>query len=123
MQIDIELKNLEKTQTRLRELLQAVSERGGLAGIIAKGTLRAHRYATMIVHVLTGRLKNSLYPRTHRRGNQVYGVVGTNVAYAKIEHDRGDDHAYFDRTIDEEGPGIVAMVEQGIARAAAQAGE
>lgn len=122
MQIDIELKNLEKTQVRLARLLQAVGERGGLAGIIAKATLRAHRYATIIVHVRTGRLKNSLFPRTHRRGNQVYGVVGTNVAYAKIEHDRGGDHAYFERTVDEEGDGIVAMVERDVARAAAQAG-
>jgi phage gpG-like protein len=121
--LDGEIKGLEATQRRLARLVQETSANDGLLGIVAKATLRAHRYATQIVHVLTARLKNSLFPRTSTRRNQAYGVVGTNVVYARVEHERGGNHAYFRRTIDEEGPGIVAMWERDVAAMARRAGE
>lgn len=120
--IELEIQGLEQAQARLGRLLEDVGPQG-LEGIMAKATLRAHRYASIVVHVDTGRLKNSLFPRTHRRGNEVYGVVGTNVVYAPVEHGRGGEHAFFQRTINEDGPGITAMVEREIAMAAQRAGE
>jgi phage gpG-like protein len=76
--------------------------------------LRAHRYAVGITHVDTGRLKNSHFPSVQAAGNQVYGVVGTNVYYAIYEHNRGGEHAFYKRTAKEEGPAIVAEMEAGI---------
>jgi len=122
MGVKAEIKGLKETQERMAALLQEISAGGGLEAIIAKATLRAHRYATMIVHVDTGRLKNSLFPRVSAQGNDVYGIVGTNVVYAPFEHGRGGDHAFFDRTVDEEGSAIVEQVRRDVKRAAQRAG-
>ena len=122
MSVEAEIKGLEETQERMATLLQEISAGGGLEAIIAKATLRAHRYATMIVHVDTGRLKNSLFPRVSTRGNDVYGIVGTNVVYAPIEEGRGGEHAFFGRTVDEDGPAIVEQVRRDVKRAAQRAG-
>lgn len=119
--IEIEIRGLRETQERMERLLEAVSAQGDLEGIVAKGTLRAHRYAVGITHVISGRLKNSHFPRVQVAGNQAYGVVGTNVVYAPIEHNRGGTHAFYARTVAEDGAGIVAMMEHDIAQAAQRA--
>lgn len=123
-EIEIEIRGLRETQARLERLLEEVSAQGNLEGIVAKGTLRAHRYAVGITHVWHihgGRLKNSHFPRVQVAGNQVYGVIGTNVVYAPIEHNRGGSHAFYARTVAEDGAGIVAMMEHDIAQAAQRA--
>ncbi len=122
MDIDLEIKGLAETQARLKQLLQDTSERGGMEAVISKATFRAERYAAMVTHVLTGRLKNSLFPRIHTGLNEVYGVIGTNVVYAMVEHERGGEHAFFQRTVDEEGPAIQQMMESDIARYVERAG-
>lgn len=119
---DAEIRGLQETQARLERLLEKIGAGPGLRSIIARAVLRAHRYTTMIVHVLSGRLKNSLFPRVTGQANQVYGVVGTNVAYAPYEHQRGGSHAFFDRTVKEDGPAIVRQVEQDVAREVDRAG-
>jgi hypothetical protein len=111
MTVDIEIKQLAETQARLKRLLEDVSARGGLRGAFAKATLRALRYVIAITHVLSGRLKNSHFPRVGVQGNQVYGSVSTNVAYASIEHARGGSHAFYERTVKEEGDAIRGDVE------------
>lgn len=119
--LSLQIQGLEETQRRLVALADEVRASGGLEGIIASGTLRAHAYATKVVHVLTGRLKNSLHPRVHTRGNNVHGVVRTNVLYAPYEHARGGSHAFFDRTVKEEGKAIVKQIESEIAALAKEA--
>jgi len=120
--IDVEIQGLAETQARLERLLTDVDPGDGLRAVFAGMTLRAHRYATGITHVITGRLKNSHFPRVRVRGNEIYGVVGTNVAYAKAEHDRGGSHAFYDRVVAEDGPGIVAQAEADIAGMVRRAG-
>ena len=120
-ELEIEIRGLREAQARLERLLEEVSAQGGLEGIVAKGTLRAHRYTVGITHVWHergGRLKNSHFPRVQTAGNQVYGTVGTNVVYAPIEHARGGAHSFYARTVAEEGAAIVAMMEHDIERAA-----
>ena len=121
MSIDIEIKGLAETQARMERLLEEISAQGGLEAIVAKGTLRAHRYAVGITHVISGRLKNSHFPQVTATANQVYGTIGTNVAYAMIEHNRGGDHAFYERTVSEDGAGITAMMENDIAAAVQRA--
>lgn len=111
----IDVKGLNEAVQSLQGLITGLEPSGELETIIAKATARAHRYSSSIVHVDTARLKNSLYPRVHSSKNNVYGIVGTNVAYALYEHERGGSHAYFQRTIDEEGNAIMSDIDQGIA--------
>lgn len=110
--VAIEVKGLKEVQEKMARLVAATGAGKGLDAIIARATLRAHRYASMVVHVDTGRLKNSLHPRVEGKGNNVYGVVGTNVVYAPYEHARGGSHAFFARTIAEDGPGIVRQIRE-----------
>lgn len=112
--VNIEIEGLKEVQDKMAQLLQEIGAGEGLDAIIARATLRAHRYASMVVHVDTGRLKNSLHPRVEGKGNNVYGVVGTNVAYAPFEHARGGDHAFFTRTAKEDGPGIVKQIRDDV---------
>lgn len=119
--IEIEIRGLREAQRRLERALERLGVGGGLEALIARGTLRAHRYATAITHVDTGRLKNSHFPRVQAAGNTVYGVVGTNVSYAIYEHARGGTHAFYARTVKEEGPAIVAEIAGEVARIAGEA--
>lgn len=114
--IQVEIEGLRETQEGLTRILQRVGAGPGMAAIMARATLRAHRYTSAIVHVDTGRLKNSLFPTVQKTRNTVYGIVGTNVVYAPYEHARGGSHAFFERTIDEEGVNIARQVERDIAR-------
>lgn len=114
--LQVELDGLKETQDALVIALHNVSAQGGLREVVAKGTLRAHAYASKIVHVDTGRLKNSLFPIVEGSGNDVFGVVGTNVAYAPYEHERGGKHAFFARTETEDGPAIIAMMQNDLLR-------
>jgi hypothetical protein len=109
--LQMEIEGLAEAQAALRQATAAVSAQGGLAGAIAKGTLRAQRYAVGIVHVLTGRLKNSLHTRMVGQGsNQVYGLLYSNVVYAAREDALGGSHAYMARTQREEGPAILSGI-------------
>lgn len=85
----------------------AGSESGPLAQAMTLALNQLHRYASGIVHVDTGRLKNSLFvaPPVQQQ-NALVGAVATNVEYAIYEHNRGGDHAFFQRTIEEEGPAV-----------------
>jgi len=119
--LEAEIKGLKETQARLERALEQLSAGGGIEALVARATLRAHRYATMITHVDTGRLKNSHFPAVQSRLNEVYGVVGNNTEYAAIEAARGGDHDFYGRTEKEEGPKIVKDVQDEVARIAREA--
>ncbi len=120
-ELSIEIKGMKEKLRQFQALIGDLAASGGLQGIVAKATLRALRYATRVTHVVTGRLKNSHYPRVTSSTNVVYGSVSTNVAYAVYEHDRGGSHAFYQRTADEEGPAIAAAAARDVRRAARRA--
>lgn len=99
---------LEELQRELQRLQQEVSPEGMEATLtLAVGML--HRYGSGIVHVDTGRLKNSLFWRVQsgeRRGSAVWG---TNVQYSVYEEARGGDHAFVGRTARGEGPNVARI--------------
>lgn len=102
----VALEGDEEIMHELERLEAAVDPRRGLADTTALATGMLHRYSTGIVHVDTGRLKNSLFWETGGGGNSVWGRVATNVAYAPFEERRGGQHAFFGRTVREETPHI-----------------
>lgn len=105
----VEIRGLEEAQRTLNAQLQRVDPRGGLRDTMTLATGMLHRYATGIVHVRTGRLKNSIFWQVESAGNSIIGRVGTNVAYAQAEHARGGAHAFFARTVAEEGPSVNSL--------------
>lgn len=96
---------LEELQRELQRLQQEVSKEGMEATLtLAVGML--HRYGSSIVHVDTGRLKNSLFWRVQAGERRASAIWGTNVAYSIYEEARGGDHAFVDRTARSEGPHV-----------------
>lgn len=110
--MDASTGDLARLQQELARLQFEVDPRGGMADTMTLALGQLHRYATGIVHVDTGRLKNSLFWETESRGNDLMGHVATNVAYAVHEHNRPGTkpghggHNFFARTVREEGPHV-----------------
>lgn len=101
------VRDLAALQQELGRLQQEVSPEGVKATLtLAIGQL--HRYGAGIVHVDTGRLKNSLFWDVNVGRQQASAIWGTNVSYSVYENARGGGHAFVDRTAREEGP----MVER-----------
>lgn len=100
---------LAEAQAEVRRLALATStgQGGGVRNSLLLALLQLQRYALGIVHVDTGRLKNSIFTDVEERGNDLTGHVATNVEYAPFEEGRGGGHAFFARTAREEGPNVV----------------
>jgi hypothetical protein len=100
--------------------LQAYNERlmAGLRGpflnkAVRDTTLGAHKYAKSITHVVTGTLRAS--HRMEIVSARQQGIIsidrsarnpyngGMPYEYGVYEHDRGDDHAFYARTVSEYG--------------------
>lgn len=80
---------------------------GSFSKILMLAAGMFQRYVLGIVHVDTGRLKNSMFvDGPHSQGNDLFAWVATNVEYAPHEEARGGGHAFFRRAIAEEGPAI-----------------
>lgn len=107
--ISVSTAGLAELQTEVQRLALAVSTKpgGGLRNDLLLTLLQLQRYALGIVHVDTGRLKNSIFTEIEAHGNDLIGHVATNVAYAPFEERRGGSHAFFARTVRDEGPNVV----------------
>lgn len=105
----VNVEGLAELQAELARMTEAVATKpgGGLRNSLALALLQLQRYAVGIVHVDTGRLKNSIFTEIEGQGNSLIGHVATNVAYAPFEERRGGAHAFFARTTKEEGPNVV----------------
>lgn len=87
---------------------------GSLEKAIQEGTAAASRYAVSIAHVDTGAMKASMRIQVSGFRGMVYmDNAATNprtsqrpAEYALYEHRRGGEHAFFARTIAEQGRAI-----------------
>lgn len=101
------VRDLEALQRELVRLQQEVSPQG-VRGTLTLAVGQLHRYGTGIVHVDSGRLKNSLFWDVEVGRGGGSAIWGTNLQYGIYENARGGAHAFVDRTAREEGP----MVER-----------
>lgn len=98
--------DLEAAQRELARLQYEIDPRRGLRHTLRLALGMLHRYAAGIVHTDTGRLKNSLFWEDSLGANGLVGQVATNLSYSIWEEARGGDHAFFARTVREEGPAV-----------------
>lgn len=111
----VSVEGLGEIQAELQRLAVATSTdaSGGLRNSMNLALLQLQRYALGIVHVDTGRLKNSIFTEIDGQGNDLLGHIATNVEYAPFEEYRKGvkggygGHAFFGRTVREEGPNVV----------------
>jgi hypothetical protein len=134
--IRFRLRGLERLQAANLKLLKAISPRGGLGKGVKAATLHLHKYAIAITHVQTGTLKRSHIMDFASGGVQTYRfgipivskavgriyispaarnpVTGQRPAeYGLVEHSKRGSHAFYKRTVDEQGKaaGALALVE------------
>lgn len=101
-----DVRELEALQRELQRLQMEVDPARGLGDTmtLAVGTL--HRYGAGVVHTDLGRLKNSLFWDVQSSERRASAIWGTNVQYGIYENARGGDHAFVERTRNEEGPNV-----------------
>ncbi|MFZ2423495.1 MAG: hypothetical protein WA029_20360 [Anaerolineae bacterium] len=104
---------LREAQRELTRLSRSVSaDDAPMRGQMQLALLQMQRYALGITHVRTGRLKNSIFTAIEHEGNTLRGYVATNVNYAWYEERRGHEHAFFERTVREEGPAVNSLLDR-----------
>lgn len=103
------IRELEALQEELQRLLHEVDPQGGLGDTMTLAVGMIHRYGTGIVHVDTGRLKNSLFWDVQTSERRASAIWGTNLDYSIWEERRGGSHAFVDRTEREEGPAVARL--------------
>lgn len=104
---------LREVQQAVADLTRTAAADGGtMRGQMNRALLQLQRFALSATHVVTGRLKNSIFTELTGGGNTLQGYVATNVAYAWYEERRGGQHAFFERTVNEEGPAVNSLFDQ-----------
>lgn len=127
MTVRLDIKGIQEVQAANNRMIAAMKPRGALGKAVQRGTIRAHRYAVAITHVDTGALRASHRMRSERRGlrGRIFIDPGSrnprsNVRpyqYGVYEHDRGGEHAFYERTVVEEGPRILDDMGKTIVKA------
>ena len=82
--IDIEVKGLIETQKKLEQVLTDLHG-APMVDAMRDATLLVTRDAKILAPVDTGRLRASITPDVTQRGNDVVGIVGSNVVYAAFQ--------------------------------------
>ena len=109
--IRMTIRGIQQAQAANQKLYAEVQPGGGLGRLVTFVTAGLHRYALIIVHKISGGLAGSL--RIGRVSDVVHRIfidpasvnpLGDRPSeYGIVEHARGGDHAFFERTIDEAG--------------------
>lgn len=109
------IEGIQEAQAWNLRKIAAVRPRGALGRAILYGTTAAHRGAVARTHVDTGALRASqrMVMYGDSEGQVFLDGSATNprtgqrtAAYGPWEHERGGEHAFYQRTVDEDGPGI-----------------
>ncbi|MCO5182185.1 MAG: hypothetical protein M9896_19275 [Candidatus Promineofilum sp.] len=110
----VRIEGIREAQQGVLRTAEAATPRGAMPAAVKEGTLAAHRYAVSRTHVDTGALKASQV--VDIRGNR--GIVYLNPSarrsdgrrpaeYGVYEHQRGGSHAFYARTVQEDGRSIL----------------
>jgi hypothetical protein len=123
--VSLSIKYLQEAQAKNNKAIAALKPSGEFGRVVRDVTIYAHRHGVAITHVDTGTLKaghrmqvrglrgriyidpGAINPRSHQRA-AVYGIY---------EHERGGEHAFYDRVGREVGPEIERRYSQYLVRA------
>ncbi len=122
--VQLTITGIQEAQAANNRLIARMQPGGALERAVLYGTTAAHRGAVAITHVDTGALRASHRMEVSGKRGRVYiDPSATNPRsleatsdYGPIEHARGGSHAFYRRTVDELGPGIVAEMRGIVAR-------
>lgn len=104
------VQGMQEAQAALRQVERAAKAGGPLERVVGYAATRLHRYAVGITHVDSGELKGA--HRVRMAGTRAEIYIAPDAAndhgqrpaeYGVYEHERGGDHAFYRRTVDEMG--------------------
>ncbi len=116
------IEGLVEAQNANRYAMLALRPSGKLGQAVKDATVRLHRYATNITHVITGSLQsahrmgytetaNSAIGEIYLAGDVTNSESGVLVSiYGPVEHDRGGSHAFYERTFEEDQDEAVGVI-------------
>lgn len=103
------IRGVQEAQRENLKMVRAVSPSGGLGRAIQYLAEAAHRFAVSVTHVDTGALRAS-HRLQYQGASRWLLYLDPNAAnprsgartsvYGPVEHARGGEHAFYDRTLD-----------------------
>lgn len=116
MPVEFQVTGYEAAKSAVEKAVHVAKPGGPLDEGITYATIEAHRYAQNVVHVWSGALQSALRMQVQGQrglvfvdGSVVNPITGDSVAsYYVKEHERGGDHAFFERTVMEAGETIMS---------------
>jgi len=125
--VKMTITGIQEAQAKNNRVIAALQPSGALGRAVQYGVIAAHRGAVGLTHVDTGALRSS-----HRmevaglRGRVYIDPTARNPRsrqrtelYGSYEHERGGTHAFYARTVTEQGPSIeqamMGLVKLGVA--------
>lgn len=120
----LSIQGLQQAQATNNRAIAALKPSGNLGKAVQYGTIAAHRYAVGLTHVDTGSLKSSHRMKISGLRGEVYvdpdarnPRSGKRTAmYGQYEHDRGGEHAFYERVVNEYGRQIGAEMREIVRR-------
>lgn len=115
------IQGLREAQTENLKMIRALSPHNQLGKAVQTGLIVLQRYAVGITHVDTSALRASHRMRMEFSSSDAIGEIyidpsarnprsGKRTAeYGPYEHARGGDHAFYERTYNEEGDRALAL--------------
>jgi len=122
MSFKMSIDGIQKLQDKNLRRMAELKPSGAAGKAIRYGLTRLHRYVVSITHVW--KYKGGGLRASHRMGmdglrGRIYidpGAVNPRgqkpVDYGPYEHARGGTHAFYDRTVDEEGPETLRRMKE-----------
>jgi hypothetical protein len=121
--IGVDIANIQDEQDRNLRRIAALQPGGELGEAVQLAGIRVHRYVVAITHVDTGALRAAHRLDYQEDGGEALVRIYIDPSavnphdqlpseYGPYEHDRGGEHAFYQRGIDEEGYSAIAASSQ-----------
>lgn len=114
MPIRLTIQGIQEAQQRNQRQIAALRPSGAFGEAVRDATVELQRYAIAVTHVDTGALKGShlmevkeLWARVFISPSAVNSYGLRPASYGPVEHGRGGDHAFYERTVAERGQQVI----------------
>jgi hypothetical protein len=123
--VKLTITGIQQAQATNNRAIAALRPEGALGRAVQYGTLSAHRYAIGFTHVDTGTLKASHRMEVKGLRGRIYIDPSARnprsqqraAIYGPYEHERGGEHAFYDRVVNDLGQQIEREMRQMVSAA------
>lgn len=110
MTVKVDIQGIEAARRSMEQAVKAMKPNSAFGKALKATTQHAYMYARQITHIDTGALRASHRMQFFGKYAEIYpdplavrGDGGMPAEYGIYEHNRGGDHAFYARTVAEDG--------------------